>query len=283
MSATATHNFTTTNNAGVPPAPSEAHQRAGSNFDFSAILQEALTKPGVINQAYRAFHNYSIGNQILAAMQLASRGLALSPIASFNAWKEKGRYVMKGQKAIQMFMPVNVKRQEKESNEGASEGGTFQVFMLRANWFSLEQTEGDDFAPEIKTPAWDAAKALTALGIEEVNFDSLKGNCMGYAVDRSIAINPLNPLKHKTRFHEIAHIVLGHTSEATMTDSEFTPRDIKEAEAEGVAYILCTLLDLPGQPESRNYIQGWLDAQELPEKSAKRIFGAADKIMKAGQ
>ena len=50
-----------------------------------------------------------------------------------------------------------------------------------------------------------------------------------------------------------------------------------------VPYLLCALLDLPGQAESRFYIQGWLQGGTLPEKSAKRIFGAADRIMKAGQ
>jgi hypothetical protein len=50
-----------------------------------------------------------------------------------------------------------------------------------------------------------------------------------------------------------------------------------------LSYLLCALLDLPGQAESRFYIQGWLQGGTLPEKSAKRIFGAADRIMKAGQ
>ena len=48
-------------------------------------------------------------------------------------------------------------------------------------------------------------------------------------------------------------------------------------------YLLCALLDLPGQAESRQHIQSWLQGAELPEKNAKRIFGAADRIMKAGQ
>ena len=30
--------------------------------DMRTILHIALTQPGVMNQAYRAFHNYSIGN-----------------------------------------------------------------------------------------------------------------------------------------------------------------------------------------------------------------------------
>jgi hypothetical protein len=178
-------------------------------------------------------------------------------------------------------MPVTMTNKDKDDAD--EPGGTFQTFMLRPNWFSFEQTDGAEFAPEIKSPSWHAETALVALNIEEVIFEHVSGNCMGYAIDRKIAINPLNPLKHKTRFHEIAHIVLGHTAEAAMMDNPQTPRDIREAEAEGVAYILCTLLQLPGQPESRNYIQAWLNGSELPEKCARRIFGAADKILKAGQ
>lgn len=66
-------------------------------------------------------------------------------------------------------------------------------------------------------------------------------------------------------------------------DNKKTPRDIKEVEAESVAYILCSILDLPGLTESRGYIQHWLNYQQIPEKSAQKIFSAADKILKAGQ
>lgn len=256
---------------------------ANANLTFADIIAQALTEPGIISKAYSAFHNFSLGNQILAAIQLGERGLPLSPIASFNSWKEKGRFVQKGQKAIKLFMPVTIKRKDTDEATGEKiEAGTFQTFMLKPNWFSLDQTEGAEFEPEVKTPAWDAEKAMQALDIEETHFDDLRGNCMGYATGRKIAINPMNPFKHKTRFHEIAHIVLGHTGAGDMTDGAEIPRDIREAEAEGVAYLLCTLLDLPGQAESRGYIQGWLAGAELPEKSARRIVGAADKIMKAG-
>jgi hypothetical protein len=67
-----------------------------------------------------------------------------------------------------------------------------------------------------------------------------------------------------------------------MSDSESTPRDIREVEAESVAYILCSLLELPGLTESRGYIQSWLSGAEISDKSAQRIFSAADKILKAG-
>ena len=40
---------------------------------WSALLIEAVTKPGLIMKAYRAFHSYSTGNQILALVQCQMR------------------------------------------------------------------------------------------------------------------------------------------------------------------------------------------------------------------
>lgn len=74
-----------------------------------------------------------------------------------------------------------------------------------------------------------------------------------------------------------------HHAIKNVTITPELPRYIKEVEAESVAFILCSILELPGQPESRGYIQNWLAGQEIPEANAKRIFGAADRILKAGQ
>lgn len=248
---------------------------------FSQLLHEVLEQPGVISAAYSAFHNYSLGNVIAAAFQLQARGLPLSPIASFMAWKEKGRSVKKGEKALALCMPVTMKG--KRTNEiGESEDFTFARFIWKRNWFSLHQTEGADYAAEVKTPAWDAEKALAALEISLAPFDHPNGNVQGYASCCAIAINPLAAFPHKTRFHELAHVVLGHTSEGVMSDSEATPRDLREVEAESVAYILCALLGLPGLEESRGYVQSWARGAVIPERSAQRIYKAADTILKAG-
>jgi len=40
---------------------------------WSALLIEAVTKPGLIMKAYLAFHAYSTGNQILALVQCQMR------------------------------------------------------------------------------------------------------------------------------------------------------------------------------------------------------------------
>ena len=72
--------------------------------------------------------------------------------------------------------------------------------------------EGAD-VPPLATPAWDAERALAALNVTEVPFDATNGNMLGYARGRTIAVSPTNPLPHHTRFHELAHVLLGHTTE----------------------------------------------------------------------
>jgi antirestriction protein ArdC len=246
---------------------------------WSTMLTDAVTQPGIISKCYSTFHNYSMGNQMLAWQQLQARNMGLSPLATYKRWSELGRQVKKGEKAIALVMPVTI---NKKDDAGAKTGECFQWFTLKNNWFSLDQTEGDAYAVEPVIPAWDKNKALETLQITEVRFDSPNGNSQGYAQGKNIAINPVAALPHKTRFHELAHVVLGHTLEHAMHDNELTPRDIREVEAESVAYILCSVFNLPGLIESRGYIQNWLSGSEISDKSAQKIFGAADKILKAG-
>jgi hypothetical protein len=49
-------------------------------------------------------------------------------------------------------------------------------------------------------PEWDAKRALTALAIDLIQFDSTDSNCQGFARRRQIAINPVAQLPHKTLF-----------------------------------------------------------------------------------
>jgi hypothetical protein len=247
---------------------------------FSKLLNDAVNQPGMISGAYSAFHGYSIGNQLLAWAQCLSRDIPLGPIATYKRWSELGRQVQKGQKAIALVMPVTINKKDADGNKTDD---VFQTFVMKNNWFVMSQTEGADYAHEVKSAEWDAAAALAKLGISEKSFDLMNGNVQGYAQEDSIAINPIAVFPHKTRIHEIAHIVLGHTKEGTMTDSEHTPRDTREVEAEAVAYILCSLLNLPGLTESRGYIQGWLAGNEISDKSAQKIFAAATKILDAGK
>lgn len=242
---------------------------------WSRLLTEAVEKPGTMLAAYSHFHNYSVGNQLLALTQCHQRGIEPGPIATFQTWKERGRYVRKGERALVLCMPIKYK--SKEDAEASR-----LTFAYKPRWFVLAQTEGEE-QPAVEVPAWSYAAALESLGITETPFDLTDGNTQGYARRRSVSISPIAALPHKTRFHELAHVVLGHTAEADFTEGETLPRDLREVEAESVALICCESLQLPGADFSRGYIQNWLgDRQEIPERSAQKIFGAADAILKAG-
>lgn len=263
--------------------PSETNEVA----NWAALLREAVEQPGMILEAYSSFHGYSIGNCVLAFLQCRARGISPGPIATYKRWQELGRQVRKGAKALTLCMPVTRKATKKvrdeEREKTVDEDAVYMFFVYRARWFVLSQTEGKDIELQ-PIPGWEKDQALRELGITEEIFEAANGNMQGYsAPGRKIAINPLAQLPHKTLFHELAHQVLGHVGDGTLVEGECLPRNLREAEAESVALVCCEALGLEGAPYCRGYIQSWLAGDEIPEKSAQRIFAAAEKILRAGR
>src|SRR5215475_6684041 len=125
---------------------------------FADLLASAVTEPGILSSAYQQFHNYSIGNQLLAWSQCLQRGMQPGPMATFPRWKELGRYVRKGERAITLCQPVTVKRTS-ESDDG-QDAEVFTRFVYRPHWFVLTQTEGTNI-PATSIPSWNATHALT--------------------------------------------------------------------------------------------------------------------------
>ncbi len=182
-------------------------------------------------------------------------------------------------------MPLKLKAREWEEkrqenglapeNDGEELGGR-TIFVFKKNWFVLSQTEGAPYEPE-PIPAWDKVRAQAALNIREEAFAVLDGNTQGYAATgaTTVAVSPIAAIPHKTLFHEIAHVLLHH-------GGDDTEKALREVEAECVAMICCESLGLPGVVFSRGYIQHWLCVDSIPEKSAQRIFQAADRVLKVG-
>src|SRR5262252_6454978 len=124
--------------------PTERHEE----IQFRQLLDVAVPKPGTLMRAYSMFWNYSLGNQILALIQANRRGIPLGPIASFNRWKELGRHVKRGEKAIELCMPITMKRTVKEDGPDTGDGEmevTFKRFVFRRNWFMLSQADGAEY------------------------------------------------------------------------------------------------------------------------------------------
>ena len=253
---------------------------------WAELLRSATTQPGTLNKAYSLFWNYSTGNQMLALEQCRMRGIEPGPLASYRKWQELGRQVRREEKAIALWMPITIKRTkpdgESAGNSQDNSVGFTTAFVVRKNWFVLSQTDGKEFTPP-NPPAWDRDRALAALDVHLVPFTMTDGNCQGYAQRREIAVSPVAGLPEKTMFHEIAHILLGHTGTETMADMPTLSRNQKEMEAESVALICVESLGLPGSADARGYVQHWYGQDaEIPEANARRIFQAADRMLKSG-
>lgn len=260
---------------------------------WASLLDAVLTEPGVAEKAFQQFHRFSIGNQMLAFFQCRAMGIEYGPMATFDAWKRKGRYVAKGSKALHLWQPMTVPASAKnEEGEYELTGGTRVLFKLAAKWFVYAQTNGgkdEVIEPEVEPSIWLLSTALDKLDIKLVPFGTVpvSGSCLGYAFKRNIAISPMVKRPLATQLHELGHVVLGHTTkDDLMSDTADLSKSIKELEAESVA-MLC--MDALGHSEhaqyARHYIQGWMKetgVKQVPEDSARRIFAAADKILKAG-
>ena len=251
---------------------------------WGELLRDAVEKPGRMLEAYSAFHNYSMGNALLALEQCVRRNLQPGPLNTYRGWLERKRQVRKGESGITLCMPMPIKRttHTDSAEEEPAESQTRYAFRFRAYWFVLAQTEGEEtYVAAI--PGFDTDTALGTLHITRIPFDEINGNIQGFARQREIAVSPLAALPHKTTFHEVAHVVLGHTATETLVDGELTPRHLREVEAESVALICCETLGLEGAEFCRGYIQHWLKTEkEIPNHSAARIFAAATSILKAG-
>ena len=118
---------------------------------WTELLDTALTEPGKIGEAYRAFHRFSFGNMLLAMSQCHHRELAMGPINTYKGWQGLGRQVKRGAKALMLCMPITVKRKaENDSDDDSEPNGMATFFVYRRNWFVLSQTDGADM-PESLT------------------------------------------------------------------------------------------------------------------------------------
>lgn len=243
--------------------------------DWPALLTQALTLPGQLGSTYCRFYQYSLQNQIL----LWSQGVT-EPCAPFGVWKKLGRIPVAGGGRYVLHPRPFRKTDEKTGEE------TVVVcrFKLKRTTFPYSKTEGPEVEwPEL--PEWDWQHALAALDIEQVPFQMIDGNTQGYSFDRKVAVSPVAVYPVKTAFHELAHVMLGHTAAAAPADGEALCRGVREFQAEAVAYLLAheTGLTEWAPEESRDYIQGWLGNEEVTDRHIRAVFTTVDKILTAGR
>jgi len=253
---------------------------------WMALLDEALNKPGTLSKAFEIFHRYSLGNVALAISQCDPD--KLGPISTYKGWNKLGRQVRKGEKAIALYMPVTVKVKDEDTDDVTCKK---TGFMLKRNWFTLPQTDGDTepvFAPP---PEWSVERALSALRIGKVTFDLTDGNALGAALidERKVMVSPLCKHPLRTLFHELAHVDLHAEGDPLSPHGERPPQDVREVEAEAVSYLVADALgvEMDVAEESRGYIQHWMRNDtaraDFAKTRASRVFGCAQRIIAAGK
>jgi hypothetical protein len=251
-------------------------------LDWPKILATALTSPGNLGDTYSRFHDYSLANIMLFRMQ----GL-FEPVASYTTWKRLGRQVVRGSRAKDVIVPVLVNEpavEDEAIDEKRERVARLIGFKVVPAVFGLSDTIGPKISPQ-PTPGWELERALEQLGIREAPFDMPDGNMQGYSRGLEFAINPIAVNRTKTVFHELGHIVLGHTLPARH-EQYATHRGIIEFQAEAVAYLAMNevgQLDERTSALSRGYIQHWLQDEKPSDQAIQHVFRAADAILRAGR
>ena len=252
------------------------------------------------------FHNYSINNTLLIAMQKPDASL----VAGFSAWKNNfERNVMKGQKGIKIIAPSPYKiKQEMQKIDPHTQKPvigkdgkpvteekevTIPAYKV-VSVFDVSQTEGKelpDIAVDELTGDVDRYKdffaALEKTSPVPIAFENIEGGSHGYyhLEDKRIAINEgMSELQTlKTAIHEIAHAKL-HDIDLNAPKDEQQPhvdRRTREVEAESVAYTVCQHYGLDTSDYSFGYVAGWSSGRELSElkSSLETIRSAAAEII----
>ncbi|GAI23445.1 unnamed protein product, partial [marine sediment metagenome] len=94
------------------------------------------------------FHDYSIGNLILIAIQKPGA----THVAGFVTWKDLGRWVKKGERGISILAPVMPPKPKKEELEAEEEEIELApVYFKVVHVFDISQTEGKPL-PEFEVP-----------------------------------------------------------------------------------------------------------------------------------
>ena len=297
----------------VPGKTADSNRKIESRADrVKAITDKLETGIAALFQSetYKAylstmakFHNYSLNNTLLIAMQRPDATL----VAGYQAWqKQHQRHVKKGEKGIQIIAPSPYKaKKEREVLDPATgrpkldaqgkpvreivevEYPAFRV----ATVFDVSQTEGKELpslgVDELTGKVDSYGKLLSALTEAcpvPIGFEQIESGAKGYyhTTEHRIALQEgmSEAQTVKTLIHEMAHQRL-HSHEKEKPREERLSARSKEVEAESVAYTVCQHFGIDTSDYSFGYIASWSSGKETAElkESLGKIRDAASEMI----
>lgn len=191
------------------------------------------------------FHGYSFSNVMLIHKQRPDA----THVAGYQAWKQLGRQVRKGERGITIIAPM-VFRTEETADDQSEQSIRFRA----VNVFDVSQTDGE---PLPEPPGVDGEPGdhldrvvafIASLGIELI-IDALldaDGQSRGGCIVIRDGLAPA--ARFATIVHELVHELLHK-------DDHKSDHRFRELEAESVAYAVCRAVGLDTNTASSDYIR----------------------------
>ena len=212
--------------------------------------------------------------------------------AAFSTWKDLGRFVRKGEKALSVLAPVIVSDRENIGADGKPRTKCVG-FNVKRRTFDIAQTDGVDLPENPAMPtlltgdsdplAWAALVShAEALGCSVTLTDDCKP-ANGDYTHRTKAIRVTASLDAAQQFKTLAHEVGHATLHGDNTPNEMS-RAEKEVEAESVAYVVASMLGFDTSDYSVGYVATWSgrdDHGACLVRTAQRVTAAARTIVAA--
>jgi antirestriction protein ArdC len=240
----------------------------------SAVLTQYLG-------AMAKFRNYSFGNIMLIARQKPDA----THVAGYRTWTSLGRFVRRGEKGIFILAPmVGNKRTKDENAEQNTDAKETQrtVYGFRGVYvFDVTQTEGKDL-PRLTEVNGDVSgyrerffKFVKAQNVE-LSFSERIAPAKGLSHGGKITLlSGMQPAEEfSTLTHEIAHEMLHRGDRRTLTTKQ-----VRETEAEAVAFVVCQAIGLETGTASADYIQLWHGDADLLRESLEAVQQTAAVIL----
>ena len=224
------------------------------------------------------FHRYSLHNVLLIALQKPNA----SHVAGFRTWHKLGRFVRKGEKGILILAPM-VKRVADEDACHREVDAT-RLVGFRSNYvFDVRQAEGAPL-PSVSAVSGDPGMyraKLLGYGVSQgisVEYSADIAPARGVSMRGKILLMPdMSPAEEfATLAHELAHELM-HRGERRAQ----TTKTVRETEAEAVAFVICSAVELETASASRDYIGLYNGDSDLLLKSLARIQDTANCILSA--
>jgi hypothetical protein len=287
----------------------KAQRRQEERERLAAAVAELASSEGWARwvDSRKRFHNYSLGNTILIALQRPDA----TQVASYRTWQSHGRQVRKGEHGIRIMAPmaVRVRKGEceapkmgtlssgntiaqqvaanrRELGEGTSDDHETRMLFKSVSVFDISQTDGDEL-PELASEPIDGDSlasylpALEAFGAElgySVERELIDGGAQGYCAytaKRIVTDERLCPnARVRCLVHELAHAIGAASSEYGREDAEVI--------ADTAALIVCSALGFDTSGETVPYVAGWSHGDpEAIHRHAAVVDEIASKLERA--